>query len=102
MSLSVEVHPEAIAEAAAARRWYSDRSCDAADAFLAELDLGVKNIQSYPEIYPPYLHGTRRYLLRRFPYLIVYRVAPSAIQIIAVAHSRRRPGYWKTRQSPTP
>ena len=35
--------------------------------------------------------------MRRFPYLIVYRVTASAIQVVAVAHARRRPGYWKTR-----
>ncbi len=98
--LPLEIHPEAIAEAAAARRWYHSRSRDAANAFLVELDLGMENIRGNPEIYPLYLHGTHRYLLRRFPYLIVYRVASSAIQVVAVAHCRRCPGYWRTRQSP--
>ena len=35
--------------------------------------------------------------MRRFPYLIVYRTTSTAIQVVAVAHGRRRPGYWKTR-----
>lgn len=95
--LTVEFHPEAISEARAARQWYEVRSEDAAKAFMAELDVGIESIQASPDLYPAYLHGTRRYLMRRFPYLIVYRVGASAIQIIAVAHGRRRPGYWRAR-----
>jgi toxin ParE1/3/4 len=44
------------------------------------------------------LHGTRKYLLRRFPYAVIYRVTDEAIEVVAVAHGRRRPGYWKTRR----
>ncbi|MBN1395433.1 MAG: type II toxin-antitoxin system RelE/ParE family toxin [Pirellulales bacterium] len=66
---------------------------DAAEAFLAELDAGIESIRSTPELYPSYIHGTRRYLMRRFPYLIVHRVVSTTIQVIAVAHGRRRPGY---------
>jgi plasmid stabilization system protein ParE len=95
--LSLELHAEAVAGARAARQWYESRSEDAARAFLAELDVGMESIRIAPELYPPYLHGTRCYLLRRFPYLVVYRVAGTTIQVVAVAHSRRRPGYWRAR-----
>ena len=95
--LAVEIHPEAVLEARAAREWYQFKSPEAAAAFMAELDVGIDSIRVAPEIYPTYLHGTRRYLMRRFPYLIVYRTTPTAIQVVAVAHGRRRPGYWKTR-----
>ncbi len=95
--LAVEIHPEAVSEARAAREWYELKSPEAAAAFMAELDVGVDSIRGAPEIYPPYLLGTRRYLMHRFPYLIVNRTTPTAIQVVAVAHGRRRPGYWKTR-----
>lgn len=94
---AVHIHPEAMAEAQAARVWYETRSPEAAAAFMAELDIAVESIQNAPELYPSYLHGTRRYLMRRFPYLIVYRTVSTTIQIVAVAHGRRRPGYWKSR-----
>ena len=45
--LSLEIHPEAIAEARAARQWYQLRSDDAAMAFLSELDLGMESIRTY-------------------------------------------------------
>jgi toxin ParE1/3/4 len=95
--LPIDIFPEAVAEASAAREWYESRSEDASRAFLAELDVGMESVRTSPELYPLYLYGTRRYLLRRFPYLIVYRVAAAAIQVIAIAHSKRRPGYWKAR-----
>uniref|UniRef100_E6Q016 Plasmid stabilization system protein n=1 Tax=mine drainage metagenome TaxID=410659 RepID=E6Q016_9ZZZZ len=45
----------------------------------------------------PYLAGTRRKLLDRYPYFVVFREESEAIQVIAVAHGRRLPGYWKNR-----
>jgi toxin ParE1/3/4 len=96
-SPTVEILPEAVEEARAARQWYHARSQTAAEAFLAELDRGIENVRAAPEVYPPYLHGTRCYLFHRFPYLLVYRIVPSVLQVIAVAHTRRRPGYWKAR-----
>lgn len=97
--LPAQLHPEAMLEAQAAREWYEAKSPEAATAFMAELDIAIDSIRAAPELYPPYLHGTRRYLMRRFPYLIVYRITSTAIEIAAVAHGRRRPGYWKKRAS---
>jgi hypothetical protein len=42
--------------------------------------------------------SVRRFLLKRFPFAIVYEVVSSDIQILAVAHARRRPQYWKKRR----
>jgi toxin ParE1/3/4 len=39
----------------------------------------------------------RKYILRRFPYLIFYIDYPECIRIYAIAHTSRRPGYWKSR-----
>ena len=95
---SVELHPEAIAEARAAYQWYAERDLSAVNAFIAELDRAISQVQSAPERWPVHLHGTKRYLFRRFPYSVIYRVIETAIQVLAVAHGRRRPGYWRTRQ----
>ncbi|MBP88756.1 MAG: hypothetical protein CMJ64_18930 [Planctomycetaceae bacterium] len=46
---------------------------------------------------PTYLHGTRRYLLERFPYFVVYRETEEKLQVIAIAHGKRKPGYWRRR-----
>jgi len=93
----VDFHPEAVAEAQAANRWYRERSASAADAYLAEIDRAVEAIAEDPKMWPRYVHGTRRYILHRFPFYLVYRETSGRIEIIAVAHGRRKPGYWKNR-----
>ncbi len=95
-----EVHPEAIAEAQAARRWYAERDPRAAEAFLTELDRAQAQVAATPDRWPAHLHGTQRFRLRRFPYLLVYHAIPDRIIVLAVAHAKRRPGYWKDRQQP--
>ena len=94
----LEVHPEALAEARAAYVWYRERSQAAAAAFVDELDRSIQRIVEVPERWPVYAAGTRRFLLRRFPFFVVYRINPATIEILAVAHGRRRPGYWKERK----
>jgi len=95
--LSVLFHPDAVEEAQAARQWYLARSPSAADSFLAELDRGVESVVLAPERWPLFVHGARRYLFQRFPFQLIYRVKGDRIEILAVAHGRRRPGYWKIR-----
>jgi plasmid stabilization system protein ParE len=70
--LPIEVHPEAIAEAREAHQWYARRCEAAAEKFMDELDAAIDAIQRSPEPVAVYLHGTRRYLLKRFPYVVVF------------------------------
>ena len=95
-SLQLDLHPEAVVEAREARLWYAERSPDVAATFVGELDRAFASIVEAPTRWP-LKSGVRRYVMRRFPFLIVYRVFRSKLEIIAVAHARRRPGYWKSR-----
>jgi plasmid stabilization system protein ParE len=94
---AVEVHPLAADEAKAAERWYRERNETAATRFRRELDRAVDLILERPEAWPSYLGNTRRVFLRRFPFFLVYRVRSERVEIVAVAHARRRPGYWRER-----
>jgi toxin ParE1/3/4 len=95
--LPLEVHPDARMDAIEAYAWYAERSASAADAFREELEIAGSAIQRSPESWAPYLFGTHRYLMKRFPFVVVYRTTAVRIEIVAVAHGRRRPGYWKRR-----
>jgi plasmid stabilization system protein ParE len=96
-SLPVGFHPAALEESIAAELWYRERSATASAAFVAELERSVVQIGNSPERWPPHGHGARRFLLRRFPFSVIYRVGPVEVEIIAVAHGRRRPNYWQGR-----
>ncbi|MCB0324719.1 MAG: type II toxin-antitoxin system RelE/ParE family toxin [Bdellovibrionales bacterium] len=95
--MKLEFHPEAILEAREARQWYAERNPAAAEAFMNELDLGIERIVDRPELRAIHMLGTRRYLFQYFPFAIVYRVKDDVIQVVAIAHGRRKPGYWKER-----
>jgi len=87
----------AFAEAEAAFEWYRQRSERAAARFLDELDRAIEQISSSPNRFPIFEFGTRRMLLRRFPYFVVFRETVTQLQVVAVAHGHRRPGYWRDR-----
>ena len=97
MPRRVKLHVDAIIETRAAFLWYRIRSDLAAGRFRDEFNHALDAIANSPEAWSPYVHETRRYLLRRFPFMVVYRVTPEEIQVVALAHARRRPGYWKDR-----
>ena len=96
-ALPVELLEEALEEARAARIWYAERSPTAAIRFVIEVDHAIDEISQHPLRWPAHLHGTRKYRLRRFPYLIVYRALLDRVQVIACQHGKRRPGYWRDR-----
>ena len=93
----VDVHPEAEAEADQAFEHYWIESQFAAFGFDNELREAFKRLRTGPSTGAPYLHGTRRILLNRYPFSVVFRERLHDIQIIAVAHAKRRPGYWAKR-----
>jgi toxin ParE1/3/4 len=95
--LPIEYHEMARLEAMDAFDWYWVRSPAAAERFQRELGIAQLAIQDFPEAWSPYLCGTRHYLLKRFSYHVIYRRIETRIQIVAVAHTRREPGYWTER-----
>jgi toxin ParE1/3/4 len=67
--------------------------------FIAEVERAVRRIAYFPRHGSPYFAATRRVGLRRFPYSIVYVPDPEDLLVVAVAHHRRKPGYWRSRVS---
>lgn len=93
----IEFHPAAEEELESAADWYAERSDTAPIKFLSEVDRGVRLILQAPRRWPAGARGTRVFVLRRFPYVLVYRELLHSVQIVAVAHEKRRPNYWKGR-----
>jgi plasmid stabilization system protein ParE len=94
----IDIHPSAVTEGRKAYRWYLRRSISAARRFQAALEAALVQIAESPNRWPTYLLGTRYRLHRRFPFILVYRQVAGRLQVVAVAHAKRRPGYWKRRQ----
>jgi toxin ParE1/3/4 len=95
---AVELHLEAAAEYDAAFDWYLERSPDAARKFDAEVDRALAQILQAPQRWASGPHHTRKFLLRQFPFTLIYRERLLGdVQVVAVAHTSRKPGYWKRR-----
>jgi toxin ParE1/3/4 len=94
----VEFHYEAGIEFDTAFEWYIERSADAAVRFDAEVDHALTQMIAAPKRWAVGTHGTRRFLLQRFPYILIYRELASSgqIQILAVAHTSRRPSIGRS------
>jgi len=89
-------HDEAAAEYDAAFDWYLARSPDAALRFDSEVDNALQQIVDNPRRWASGTYRTRRYLLRKFPFLLIYWEMPqNRIEIVAVVHTSRKPGFWK-------
>ena len=86
-------------EFAAAVRWYEEQRTGLGAEFFDAVVETTDRIDAQPEISTPASadQQTRRVLVQRFPYQVINRLLPNEIVIIAIAHLKRRPGYWKAR-----
>ena len=94
--MTLRVHAEAAAEFDAAVFRYENERSGLGAAFFAEVLRGIATVEASPATWA-FLRkstGVRRFLLTRFPYALLYRIEPEAIHLLAVAHTKRLPGYW--------
>ena len=95
----IVVHEIAEEDLIAAAVFYESRETDLGNEFLEELSQSFQRITESPFSYSIHFDEYRRYLMGRFPYGVVYRIEGQQILVFAVAHLRRRPGYWRVRDS---
>ncbi len=95
--IEVAVSSAAEGDIAEALSWYAERSIQSAERFDVEFDLAVHMIASDPERFPRCDDRHRYFLMRRFPYQVIYRPCDNYLVIIAVAHTSRDPRYWTNR-----
>ena len=95
-------HDAAISELNEAVEYYDSQCTGLGREFRLAAESAVEQITAHPNRWPKYKNtAVRHCLVRRFPYVIFYLDEPNRLWILAVAHARRRPGYWKSRLSDT-
>lgn len=90
-------HPDAEAEFLAAVAYYADKSDGLGDRFYQEIRRLVAGIEAAPRRHGPWRHGTRRHRALRFPYSVIFAERPDRLHLVAVAHVKRHPDYWRDR-----
>ena len=89
--------PEAEEELEAAASRYESQQPGLGTALLAAIADTIERISELPFAARVVRGDLRRKTVRRFPYYILYRVKNEDILVVAIAHRRRRPGYWRRR-----
>lgn len=97
--LPVELHDEAAAEAELAVAWYRENAGeDVALRLTGEISAALDTIGAWPRRSPVDPNGVFRLALGEFPYVILYEIDGARVLVLAVAHAKRRPGYWSHRR----
>jgi toxin ParE1/3/4 len=91
-------HGDAARELEEATVFYESRVTGLGKSLLDEVQRTVSLIERYPNAGAAISRNVRRVRLDRFPYSIVYRRSADTLVVIALAHHRRRPGYWHGRK----
>lgn len=95
--MNVIFHEDAEAELVGQIEYYEDKVPGLGLDFLKEIEQSVSLIAGSPTVWPLRGLGCRRYLINRFPFSIFYLLKPDTVWIVAIAHTSRRPYYWKER-----
>ena len=95
--MNVYFYEAAAAEFGDAVDYYDQQLPGLGRRFRQAVVEALNRIQQFPEAYSPMSDRTRRCLVNRFPYGVIYRHDGNTITVVAVPHLHQRPGYWKPR-----
>ena len=96
--MAVLFHRLAAQDFVMARRWYAGRSAQVEARFVAAVGAALRVVEANPSLGSPFRGNYRWQRVRRFPYVIYFEpIAAGTIYVYAVAHARRRPGFWLRR-----
>jgi plasmid stabilization system protein ParE len=98
----IRLSAEADVELVETAGFYDERQVGLGAAFLSEFLKTTKLVQQFPASGRPIGHRMRRVLTNRFPYAVIYLEYRDEILVVAIAHTSRRPGYWRSRMTGDP
>jgi len=97
MASNVKIDAAAREEFNDALDWYAKRSAGAAIGFAAAIDAAIDKVGVDPHRFPKTFADCRHCSVERYPYCLIFYQNGDEIVIVAIAHSKRRPGYWRRR-----
>lgn len=97
MARPVEFEVDARTEFDEAFNWNAERSTAAAIGFALAVEVAIQSIVADPGRFVHTYAGCQLCRLKQYPYCVVYHQADGTILVVAIAHAKRRPGYWRNR-----
>ena len=93
---SVQFAPPAERDISDAFAWYAAKNKTVANDFREQVFEATEYLASNPTSKPANDKGARKWVLKRFPYSVIYSLKGTVITIIAIAHHKRKPDYWRS------
>lgn len=95
--MKIEFHPEAEEEFVEQALYYEEQVTALGVSFIGELESSTTLLEKHPKLGAEFDKPFRHFPMQRFPHSLIYTIEASRIWVVAVAHQRRRPGYWRGR-----
>ena len=96
------LHSAAETDIRDAGNYYRERAgLQFSHSFFDAFEHAMRSLAQYPLLGAPWQHNKRRFVMKRFPYAIIYEISTGEIRVLAVAHHSRKPNYWKNRKWPS-
>lgn len=92
------LHPAALQELLYSGRYYAKISKRVSQHFREEVEVALEDIRRHPEQYREVKKGFRIRILKKYPFSIIYNFERGMVCVYAIAHHKRRPGYWSNRK----
>ena len=92
------LRPAAAADVEEAFSWYERQRPGLGEEFLEKVNEALREIAAYPLRQAVVFRDTRRFLLKRFPYALFYRIYPNLVVVVGCMHGRRNPLRWRQRR----
>lgn len=101
MSLPVDLHADALREMEDASAWYEGQRSGLGFEFVADVERVLARVAEAPGSFPAWRRddSAKKAVCARFPYVLLFDVESQRVLVLAVAHGRRRPGYWLARRT---
>ena len=96
--MDLRFHPAALAELRKSADFYKIRSPQAAQRFAMAIDEAIRAVDADPNLCARVGSRERACRVKKFPFQIIFRVSGDVLYVVAVAHAKRRPGYWNRRK----
>ena len=94
---NIKFHPLALEEFKESTKFYESRRTGLGKRYIDAVKKTLVLIRTNPPIGKMDRVGNRRFRVKKFPFLLIYKVREGKIFVLAVAHTRKKPGYWKDR-----
>ncbi|MGX1025110.1 type II toxin-antitoxin system RelE/ParE family toxin [Flavobacterium sp. CS20] len=95
---SLQLSDEAELDLDKSYEFYYENNPKVADTFFQRIKLGFENIKENPVTFPIAHKDVRKYVIKKFPFVIYYRIINTSIQVIAIFHTSRNPEIWNERK----